>query len=271
VSLDGGGRPAAVVVAHPGHELRVHRWLEIRRPVVHCLTDGSGRAGESRTASTSALLHGVGATEGAIFGRLTDRAVYRMLLAGECDVFERLLVELTESLIAGDVATIVGDTAEGMNPIHDLCRCLIDCAVEAIARTTGRRLENYEFPVDASPVDCAVESRNRAVWIELDAVALDRKLRAARGYAELQGELDEALSVYGPRAFAVECLRPPTTPGAWERFEHEPPAYERFGREGAERFGKKYGGYAEVITFAAHVKPALRAIERAGRAFPDRA
>ena len=32
-------------VAHPGHELCVHGWLEIARPKVFVLTDGSGRSG----------------------------------------------------------------------------------------------------------------------------------------------------------------------------------------------------------------------------------
>ena len=33
---------AVLVVAHPGHELRVHGWLELARPTVCILTDGSG-------------------------------------------------------------------------------------------------------------------------------------------------------------------------------------------------------------------------------------
>src|SRR5256885_1892784 len=47
---------AAVVVAHPGHELRVHGFLCAFRPLLLVLTDGSGRGGASRLPSTSALL-----------------------------------------------------------------------------------------------------------------------------------------------------------------------------------------------------------------------
>ncbi|HUE39393.1 MAG TPA: hypothetical protein VMR29_07805 [Candidatus Binatia bacterium] len=39
---------AARVVAHPGHELRVHHWMERVRPVVCVLTNGSGASGCSR-------------------------------------------------------------------------------------------------------------------------------------------------------------------------------------------------------------------------------
>jgi hypothetical protein len=35
---------AAVVVTHPGHEVRIHGWLERERSLVFVLTDGAGRA-----------------------------------------------------------------------------------------------------------------------------------------------------------------------------------------------------------------------------------
>ena len=55
-----------LVVAHPGHELRVYGWMMQARPVVHVLTDGSGADGESRIGSTTALRPDVGATRGSI-------------------------------------------------------------------------------------------------------------------------------------------------------------------------------------------------------------
>ena len=33
----------ALVIGHPGHELLVHGWLEVARPIVFVFTDGSGR------------------------------------------------------------------------------------------------------------------------------------------------------------------------------------------------------------------------------------
>src|SRR4051794_29308473 len=52
---------AALVVAHPGHELRVHGWIEAVRPLVHVLTDGSGSSGRSRLESTRRVLGPTGA------------------------------------------------------------------------------------------------------------------------------------------------------------------------------------------------------------------
>ena len=81
------GRPAALVVAHPGHELRVHGWLEKARPQVFVLTDGSGPTGSSRLRSTTRVLDRAGATAGCIYGRLADRVFYQALLAGRPEGF----------------------------------------------------------------------------------------------------------------------------------------------------------------------------------------
>ena len=56
---------AALVVAHPSHELRLHGWLEQTRPCVCVLTDGAGRSGEPRLTRTTEVLARAGATQGA--------------------------------------------------------------------------------------------------------------------------------------------------------------------------------------------------------------
>jgi len=75
-------RPAALVVAHPGHEISLHGWLERVKPVVFVLTDGSGPRGVSRLSSTTRVLERAGArrTEVQAF---TDGRVYDALLAGD--------------------------------------------------------------------------------------------------------------------------------------------------------------------------------------------
>src|SRR5258706_14972165 len=81
------GGSAALVVAHPGHELRVYGWLLEARPKVFVLTDGSGRTGRSRLSSTTKLGTDAGARFGRIYGRFTDIAVYEALLDGNFEVF----------------------------------------------------------------------------------------------------------------------------------------------------------------------------------------
>ena len=70
----------ALIIGHPGHELRVFHWLEITRPAVFVITDGSGRLGRSRLPSTTRILDQVGAANGSFYGPVTDAAAYAAIL-----------------------------------------------------------------------------------------------------------------------------------------------------------------------------------------------
>src|SRR5687768_4588026 len=72
-TMDKAEAKTALVMAHPGHELRVYQWLRLTRPLCFVLTDGSGGSGKSRLHSTTRLLEQNGARRGSIYGRLTDR------------------------------------------------------------------------------------------------------------------------------------------------------------------------------------------------------
>src|SRR5262245_66068555 len=92
-------RRAALIIAHPGHELRVHGWLERARPLVFVLTDGSGHTGRSRLASTSELLRGTGARPGGIYGRFADREVYAAILTRDVRRLTALADEPADELV----------------------------------------------------------------------------------------------------------------------------------------------------------------------------
>jgi hypothetical protein len=248
----------AVVVAHPGHELMVYHWLEQNRPVYCCLTDGSGGAAASRLDSTRRLLQKLGAPSGQLFGRYSDKEVYHLLLDGRVDVFVDLVEELADFLITADVGSVAGDAAEGFNPVHDVCRFVIDGAVARVRSRTGRLLRNQDFVLDGSPDSCPEALRSRATWLRLDESALDRKFEAGFGYPELRDEVRFASQRYGKRAFAVECLRPANARLMSERFENETPAYEHYGE-----IRVKQGRYREIIRYRPHVLPVRMAIEKA--------
>ena len=257
---------SALVVAHPGHELRVFHWMERARPLYCSLTEGSGGAGASRMASTDAVLAGVGARRGPVYGRYTDREIYQLLLNGRVDVFVTLAHELADALVAAGVDLVAADAVEGFNPSHDVCRLVVDGAVAMAARQTGRTIVAREFVLDGSPDACPEALRADATWLRLDDAALDRKIAAALAYPELRDEVDAALARFGSAAFAVECLRPVTTAAVLDGFDHDAPGYERFG---ARRVGE--GRYADVIRYREHVLPVRRAIEAAAAAGVDRA
>lgn len=232
---------AVLVVGHPGHELRVHRWLELRRPRVHVLTDGSGPDRSSRLDQTAIVLANAGATPGAIYGRFTDRAVYAALLAGDVGPFCALAEELAEDL--RDADCVLADAAEGYNPTHDLCRMIVDAAV----RRLGRRLLSYEFALDPD-----APPRPAALALDLDDAALERKLAAARGYRGLEAEVAE-MERRGLEAFACEVL---SVAGPVPEFD-APPFYETFGLKRVAA-----GLYAEPIRYRPHVARVAAALGR---------
>jgi hypothetical protein len=243
------GEKVAVVVAHPGHELMVYRWMELHRPLYFCLTDGSGGAGSARIQSTDRLLQRIGATSGAIHGRFSDKEAYRLILEGHVDVFVALADELAESLAAANVTCVAGDAMEGFNPLHDVCRALIDAAVALIAMRRGPVLRNHEFSLHGN-------AGTDGLVIELDPEALDRKIAAARGYPEMREEVEAALTRGGVAVYGTERLRPSSRRARMSEFAVTAPAYEQFGEQ---RVGE--GRYRQVIRYRQHVLPVLSALE----------
>ena len=244
---------SALVVAHPGHELRVYGWLLRARPDVYALTDGSGRDGTSRLASTAELLHRAGLASGGVFGRFTDREMYEALLDRDVATFTDLAAELAEQFIARGVTTVGGDSVEGYNPAHDICRLLIDAAV-AIAEARAVEIANYDFAVvGANPAGAELV-------ITLDDDELAEKIGAAGRYREMRYEVDKAISDHGLDSFRAEKFRrrsatsdlqPPT----------DPPFYESHGEEQVAA-----GYYRHVLRYREHIAPLNDAIrENAAR------
>lgn len=246
------GARAALVIAHPGHELRLHGWLERVRPCVYVLTDGTGSLGTSRVESTARVLDGVGATAGGIFGRLRDLDLYAAILDHDHAPFVRLAEELAEALVAADVEHVVGDAAEGYNPGHDACRLVVDCAVRLAART-GHRMARYDFPLVGRP-DVPVGPGETA-HLELAPAALARKMTVAGSYPDLVGEVDHAERTFGRAAFAHECLRRLESDEPWAPADDVLPFYEQFGE-----YQVAAGMYARVLRHREHMVPLTEAL-----------
>jgi hypothetical protein len=254
------GLRAALVIAHPGHELRIHHWLERVKPRVFVLTDGSGRTNRSRLGQTTALLDAVGALRGSIFGHFTDRELYRAILALDADAFVVLAQELAAALDHAGIDYVVGDAVEGFSPGHDMCRLIINAAVMQLEAKTGRRLANFEFAVEGAPDACPPEEREHAIVVRLDEDAYRRKLAAARAYAEIAVDMERLMSSHHADAFRIECLVPVRYGLDIEhRFQH-PAIYEAYGEKQVAA-----GFYSEVIRFHDHLAPMAARLAAPGR------
>jgi hypothetical protein len=260
--------PSALIVAHPGHQVRLHGWMELARPCVFILTDGSGHSGRPRLDATTEYLTSLGIEPGRIYGRHTDRSMYQRILDHDFDFFVGLADELAESLAALRVRFVAGDAAEGYNSIHDICRLVIDASVEMLNRGGGE-VVSFDYPVINRPDDCPEEMLETSVWLRLDDQTFSRKLEAARTYyPELLEEVRTALGSGGAgpmkeyfdltgtgngagmEAFSVECLRPCAAAQAACGHRGAKPFYELHG-EGQVAAGL----YDRVIRYREHIIP----------------
>lgn len=266
-----------LVIAHPGHELRVHHWLETARPEVWVLTDGSGRTGRSRVDSTTRVLRATGSVAGAVYGQMSDGNLYHALLNFDHRRFTNLVDQLAAALMREQVDCIAGDAAEGYNPAHDVCRLIINAAARLVERKTDKQIPNYDFTLVSAPSDCPNTLLAESLWLDLDDTAFARKLSAARNYPELQAEVEAALqgtpnktfpedaalhersrSTYGvteTNNFRVECLRPLNS-HLTTSFANEKPFYEEYGERQVEA-----GHYTQVLRYREHVLPLAAALD----------
>lgn len=182
---------AALVVAHPSHELRVHGWLEQTRPYVCILTDGAGRSGEPRLTRSSEVLERVGATQGTIYGPFTDLEVYAAILKGDTELFAGLVAELAQAFADEQIEYVVGDAAEGYSVAHDICRVMIGAAVECAREVHNHEVKNFDFPVVGAPAEFLGDDD---IQLNLDAGAFERKVNAALAYTpKLARDIEAAL------------------------------------------------------------------------------
>jgi hypothetical protein len=270
--MDGHQQRTVLVVAHPGHELKVHGWLERVRPSVCVITDGSGRTNHSRLNSTTAVLEAAGGSIGPIYGVFTDQELYMALLDFDHAPFIRIVDQLASMLLAENVDFVAGDAEEGYNPAHDICRMIINAAVRVADRASNKKIRNFDFTLVGAPHNYA--DTHEGISVHLDQAALQRKLDAARNYAELQDEVAAALSGTGsvglrqhpdlasrtelagsPTAdqFGVEFLRPVNA----ERIVRDsaPPFYELYGER--QVFA---GHYTRVLRYREHILPLAEAV-----------
>jgi hypothetical protein len=241
-------RRAALVIAHPGHELRVYHWLSLVRPQVFILTDGSGYSGQSRLERTTTILESLGGRPGSIYGQLTDAEVYAAILNGQLDLFVDLAVELAEALIQHRIEYVVGDAAEGYNPTHDVCRFVINAAIK-IAREKACPIDNFEVLLAENPAANGDNKTREAISIVADHDMQSRKLQAAQGYSELVADVNRIIEQEGADSLKTEYLHRPLHVGPEDLFK-EAPHYEIHGARQVAA-----GRYQQVISYREHVLP----------------
>ena len=237
------GTSTALIIAHPGHELLLHRILETWRPIVFVLTDGSGGHGDTRLDFSRRAIEATGSTVGEVFGPAPDRVWYEAVLRGD----PRPFLEARDAIIAScrerGVARLIADPVEFFNPMHDLAAAVAG----AVARGLGGSIPVFDYSIEAARAEDPQD-----ICIPLDEASLGRKLAAAWAYTPLAAEVG---AYARSPALGLERLRAVDPAQEWpERLEREP-FYETFGRRRLEE-----GAYDRLITYSGHVRPIAAAL-----------
>ncbi len=188
-----------------------------------------------------------------MYGVAADREIYRALRAGDVGFFCDLARSLSDVLLAGKYANVVGDAVEWYNPSHDVARMVIDAAVR-IANGRGGRISNYSFPLVGDPRLPPPGSQPDSLAATLDGATLQAKIETARAYARgsadaLVTEVDDAIARFGIEAFGAERLFAAAGPIALEPGT-ERPFYETYGERQVAA-----GLYTSVLRWEDHVRP----------------
>jgi len=233
-----------LVLAHPGHELRVFHWMECVSPEVFILTDGSGGSQVPRTSYSEEVVARAGAKAGQPFGAMSDRLWYDAILAKDPDPFRQFADAVFNAAEGADAVAVVADAVDGYNPVHDL--------TSAIGASVNMRLRQAGIAVTDFLVSAAVPGVTacEALEVRLDADARERKLNAVRAYAPLADEARRVLAE-APESFSHEVLH--------RQDFHWPddfvPFWEKLARDRVST-----GRYTRAITYRDHVLPIARAL-----------
>jgi hypothetical protein len=251
------GRRWALIVGHPGHELRVWKWMRTVAPVVGVLTDGSGHGVDSRLELSRAECRRAAARVSSWFGVATDTEIYQAILEHDLQFFLGLSDALAALLVDEAIDCVAGDATEGYNPTHDVCRLIIDRAVRIALG--ARALTNFAFPlIGHGPCP---DSHADAVHVDLSSAELALKMDACRHYAEAAGgtllaEVAAMLHEEEESKLSREYLTPVVARSPASYPADYLPFYETYGEKQVAA-----GRYKVVIRHGEHILPIARALQ----------
>lgn len=241
--------PSALIVGHPGHELRLFRWLESARPLVFVLTDGSG-SGRVRTGSSIELIQASGSSAGPVMGAFTDVEIYEAMMQKDVTRVVAVTETIAESLVAKGIRSVVADAFELYNPTHDLCSVVATLAAARAQAVAGIAIARYDYPVTQAAL-------GGGIVFDLEPADVERKMAAAYRFENLTSDVDALLAAVGHHEVAREMLRPVANVVALPAPSGKP-HYEVHGEARVAS-----GRYRTVLRYEEHFVPFVRALEAA--------
>lgn len=224
-------RRAALVVAHPAHELRVLQWLSQTRARAYILTQGSRSGSDATRRRVSEQIIEAAGGSVAPWGAVWDRDLYKFLLAGDGAPFQTWTRELSADFVRGEVDLVVADAWQYYNVAHDLTHLMARIAALRAGEVLGREIFVADYPVVPDALAQDAPHSSVAAILNLNAEAAAAKTKAVASIADVAGEAAELEEVEGEKCYAREILRRPPPLGALLSAPPQKPLYERFGEE----------------------------------------
>jgi len=218
-----------LAIAHPGHELRLLQWMAAHRPTVYVLTSGS-RSGDGacRVDASRELAARFGATPGEVFGRRLDREVYGWIMAADHRPFVELAAELADSFVARRLRSVVTDSWQLYNVVHDLWHLTVRAAAGMASERLGWSVDCLDYAV--VPASMARRAAGPArLEIRLSPAEVEAKLRAAADFPEIADDVAEVAQSGGLPFLATETLHQVRPLRELFPQPGEKPLYEEFG------------------------------------------
>jgi hypothetical protein len=241
----------ALIIGHPGHELRAYAFIKKYKPDVFILTDGSGSHKASRLDQSIKLLDSLGAKFQDTIKIFSDIELYNIILEQELSKISSYKNNLKDIIIENNYDLVVGDALEGFNPTHDICRYLINGIVsDILADNNSKTILNYDFVLDSAPNNIPIDDNIGGLSLKLSDEEYQEKLNAAMNYPELKYEVETAIEKYGKEVFLWESFGMVLDINQISNWGSLKPYYEIFGENRVKK-----GLYSQLITFEKHIKP----------------
>jgi hypothetical protein len=246
---------AALVIAHPAHEIRLHHWMKRARPATYILTSGS-RSGNDRTRleASAKVIELAGAQYVDHWGAMQDKTLYRQILDGDASHLVTLTRLLADNLIAFDASIVVTDSWQEYNVAHDLTHVITRRAAALAANSLGRALPVVDYPVVPYRLVPNAVKGDTLLDLRLNDQECALKDAAVRSIPLIAQEVDEIVAAEGADAFSAEQFNAPLPLRALTPGRVGKPYYEEFGEQRV-----RSGVYMDVIR-ARHMNVTLTAL-----------
>jgi hypothetical protein len=188
----------ALAIAHPGHELRLHGFLEQARPFVFILTDNSEEHGQDLMWDAIKVIdratkQGMNISpeqlkdpfmrkvlkmshvDGENKAHYKDSQIAHEVLNLHTDFLDYYVDFIVDNLIRYKIDYLVCDSSEDYHITHEVVRMLCELAVSRVQQRTGDKVELLDFAL-SEPFDSI--THEHCIRIELSEEAVQRKLHA---------------------------------------------------------------------------------------------